>query len=371
MKTNCARIPLDYELTYTAGARKTKTTKLSAAVQNAVRKAYGRPDVEGDQAPLAVYFTTDRAGYRLPRFLPKQVPKGQAAAYLGALCNKTVNFRDFMARFWVEHRLYPKPLFHTGDMPFYDTKGGEPAGESAVENPDHIGQPATVAVAGAVSTFLQGFSNLRVEGDPFRAMGDRPSLLVDKDGSSLNPYQLSDGERAFLAVVCDLGRRLALANPALANPLEGAGVVLMDELELHLHPSWQREVVEKLRTTFPNIQFIATTHSPFIVQSLRPGELIYLDHEVFAEYSDKSIEDISENVMDVEVPQKSERYKEMLEAAEQYFRLLRQSPHDAPAVQRAERLYNELAVRYSDDPAFQALLKLERETQLGGDNEAR
>ena len=89
-------------------------------------------------------------------------------------------------------------------------------------------------------------------------------MLVDKHGVSLDLSQLSDGERSFLAMICDLGRRLAMANPdrqVLSDPLHGAGVVLIDELELHLHPKWQREVRQKLRKTFPNIQFIATTHS--------------------------------------------------------------------------------------------------------------
>jgi predicted ATP-binding protein involved in virulence len=97
-------------------------------------------------------------------------------------------------------------------------------------------------------------------------------------------------------------------------------------LELHLHPRWQREVVEKLRTSFPNIQFIATTHSPFIIQSLRPGELITLDPDEFGEYANRSVEDIAEHVMGVEVPQKSERYLEMMKAAEEYYRLLRDAP---------------------------------------------
>jgi predicted ATP-binding protein involved in virulence len=155
-----------------------------------------------------------------------------------------------------------------------------------------------------------------------------------------------------------------LPNPQLGNPLDGAGVVLIDELELHSHPRWQREVVEKLRTTFPNIQFIATTHSPFVIQSLRPGELINLDPEEFGEYSDKSIEDIAETVMGVELPQKSERYQRMMEAAEQYFTLLREMPlRTAEDIRAAEERLNELAAPFSDDPAFQALLKLERESQ--------
>jgi len=147
--------------------------------------------------------------------------------------------------------------------------------------------------------------------------------------------------------------------------------VLIDELELHLHPRWQREVVEKLRASFPHIQFIATTHSPFVIQSLRPGELINLDPDEFGEYSDKSIEDIAETVMGVDVPQKSERYQRMMSAAEEYFWLLREaSSQSAEALRAAEQRLNELAAPFSDDPAFQALLKLERETQSGPDGDA-
>ena len=304
-----------------------------------VRNAYGDPNRADDAAPLAVYYTTDRAGYRLPKKLPDVLPKGQAAAYTGALVNRTVNFRDFMAR-------YRNTLVLEN--------------EERRDNPSYLGDRAVAAISEALTTFLGGFDNLRVQENPLR-------LLVDKDGVSLDLSQLSDGERAFLAVVCDLSRRLALANPILDNPLHGAGVVLIDELELHLHPKWQREVVEKLRSTFPHIQFIATTHSPFIIQSLRPGELINLDPDEFGEYADKSIEDIAENVMGVELPQKSERYQRMMEAAEEYFRLLREPQPRAEAIEIAEQRLNELAAPFSDDPAFQALLKLERETQRGGD----
>lgn len=230
-------------------------------------------------------------------------------------------------------------------------------------NPSYLGDRAVGAISEALSTFLGGFRNLRVEHKPLR-------LLVDKGGQSFDLSQLSDGERSFLALICDLGRRLALANPELSNPLHGAGVALIDELELHLHPKWQREVRDKLLATFPNVQFIATTHSPFIIQSMKPGELINLDPDEFAEYSDKSIEDISENVMGVDLPQKSQRYQEMMKAAEEYFTLVRQPSPDRTLLATAESRLNELSVPFSDDPAFQALLKLERETKARGGGNA-
>lgn len=341
MKITCGDIPIDFAVGFEEGAKAPEVTKLPPAVKAAARRVYGDPNRADDASPLVVYFTTDRAGYRLPKRLPTEVPRGQAAAYAGALFNRTVNFRDFMARFRSSVVLEE---------------------EQRRSNPNYLGDRAVRAISDALSTFLGGFHNLRVELSPLR-------LLVDKDGQSFNLSQLSDGERSFLAMICDLGRRLALANPELQNPLEGHGVVLIDELELHLHPKWQREVRDKLLATFPNVQFVATTHSPFIIQSLQPGELINLDPDEFAEYSDKSIEDISENVMGVDLPQKSTRYLEMLSAAEEYFSLIRQSAPDKSLVAAAESRLNELSVPFSDDPAFQALLKLEREASAQGSEE--
>ena len=70
---------------------------------------------------------------------------------------------------------------------------------------------------------------------------------------------------AINTLVGDLARRLALANQKDPNPLNGRGIVLIDEIELHMHPSWQRKVLPVLRQTFPNIQFIITTHSPQVL----------------------------------------------------------------------------------------------------------
>lgn len=338
MKITCGDIPIEFAVRLEEGAKAPTVTQLSPAVKQAARNVYGDPSRADDAAPLVVYFTTDRAWYRLPKQLSTEVPRGQAAAYAGALFNRTVNFRDFMARYRSAIVLQEEELR---------------------SNPSYLGDRAVGTISEALSIFLGGFRNLRVEQSPLR-------LLVDKGGQSFDLSQLSDGERSFLALICDLGRRLALANPELSNPLHGAGVVLIDELELHLHPKWQREVRDKLLATFPNVQFVTTTHSPFIIQSMKPGELINLDPEEFAEYSDKSIEDISEHVMGVELPQKSKRYIEMMAAAEEYFALVRQPNPDASLLAAAETRLNELSVPFSDDPAFQALLKLERESKAPG-----
>ena len=100
-------------------------------------------------------------------------------------------------------------------------------------------------------------------------------MTVSKNGMEQNVNQLSDGEKCTLALFGDLARRISIANPHMQNPLEGKGIVLIDEIELHMHPSWQRKVLTTLKSVFPNIQFIITTHSPQILGGVDDEYNIY------------------------------------------------------------------------------------------------
>lgn len=88
--------------------------------------------------------------------------------------------------------------------------------------------------------------------------------------------QLSDGEQCYLALISDLSRKLVIANPESQDPLKGHGIVLLDEIELHLHPSWQKGVIDKLKEVFPNIQFFITSHSPLVVSNINAEQLILM-----------------------------------------------------------------------------------------------
>ena len=114
------------------------------------------------------------------------------------------------------------------------------------------------AVKKAMLAMLNGFYDIHIDRKPL-------AMKVKKDGKYFTINQLSDGEKCTIALFGDLARRMALANPERENPLEGSGVVLIDELDLHMHTSWQRKVLGVLKDTFPNIQFIITTHSPQIL----------------------------------------------------------------------------------------------------------
>lgn len=112
---------------------------------------------------------------------------------------------------------------------------------------------------------------LEVLGDEFETVKMRVNplnFMAVKKGMELNLEQLSEGEKCTLALVGDLARRLAIANPSRENPLEGTGIVLLDEVDLHLHPKWQLKIVPLLQEIFPNIQFIFTTHSPKVLGEL-------------------------------------------------------------------------------------------------------
>ncbi len=179
---------------------------------------------------------------------------------------------------------------------------------------------------------------------------------------------LSDGQRSMLAMVADIAYRMAQLNPHLLEnvTLETPGVVLIDELDLHLHPKWQRKVVDNLRKAFPKVQFFATTHSPFIIQSVRLGELIDLNENVgVAEYQDKSIEDIAEQVQGVYMPQRSQRELEMLAAAKEYYRVLEQTKDakDLELKTLKERL-DTLSEPYAEDIAYIAFLEAKRLSAL-------
>ncbi|MFC4995656.1 AAA family ATPase [Rubritalea tangerina] len=103
-------------------------------------------------------------------------------------------------------------------------------------------------------------------------------MLVDKEGQELDVRQLSQGEKSLMALVGDISRRLAMMNPSLENPLHGNGIILIDEVDMHLHPRWQRKIVTNLRRAFPKCQFILTTHSPLVISDPKNVNTLMLDN---------------------------------------------------------------------------------------------
>lgn len=147
--------------------------------------------------------------------------------------------------------------------------------ELAKENENH--KKIIKLIEETIYTFLPGFSNLNLVEDE---ISNELTFCITKSKKILKFTQLSDGERGMLALVFDIARRLIIINLNSENPLQSEAVILIDELDLHLHPKWQRTIVNDLQRTFPNCQFIATTHSPQIIGEVKPEAINIIDKSI-------------------------------------------------------------------------------------------
>jgi len=104
--------------------------------------------------------------------------------------------------------------------------------------------------------------------------------IIKDDGTELPYSGLSDGQRGILALAGDLAIRIVTLNPRAGDDVLSAtpGIVLIDELDLYLHPKWQRIIASVLQKLFPKIQFICTTHSPQVIGELKADRIYSLDH---------------------------------------------------------------------------------------------
>jgi predicted ATP-binding protein involved in virulence len=168
---------------------------------------------------------------------------------------------------------------------------------------------------------------------------------------------LSDGFQNIIRLAADIAYRAIVLNPHLGTQavLETEGVVLIDELDMHLHPTWQKNVIADLKKTFPNIQFIITTHSPFIVQSLKADEVLNLDKNRLS--ADPETLSLEENALFMGIEDSnSTKFSRKAKVAEQYLELINK---EGAFVDSSEEL-EEMLLEFSDDPVFIAKLKMER-----------
>ncbi|RLV58253.1 ATPase [Parashewanella curva] len=215
----------------------------------------------------------------------------------------------------------------------------------------------------AVLKCIEGATELRYD-------ADREELLLTIGDNDPQPFSiLSDGQRSLLALVADMAQKAATLNSHLGEDVlkKTPGIILIDELDLHLHPLWQRRIIEDLRNTFPEVQFVFTTHSPFLIQSLRSGEeLLMLEGMATAELSNKTLGDIAEGIMSAGQSEVSDRYAEMKGVALTYLQTLQEAekaPEDKLNDYK-QRLADSIAP-YAENPAYQAFLEMHRIAKLG------
>lgn len=229
-----------------------------------------KADPSGNQ-PIAIYFGTRRSHPTDEQIKIGRSRGGQAAAFADALSDvRPLHLRDMASWMLAQEALaeeLPRARFHLE------------------------------ALKSAAARFLPTCTGLRATNG-----ADKPRLLISKDGIELDVRYLSEGERGVLVLALDLARRLSQANPVLDDPVrEGVGVVLIDEIDMHMHPLWQRQIVPLLTETFRGCQFIATTHSPQVIGEVAHDRILLIkDGHVYSPARSFGIDSsrVLEEVMD-------------------------------------------------------------------------
>lgn len=158
------------------------------------------------------------------------------------------------------------------------------------------------AVIEAIQTAIPYLKNVSFDNFRLELVAD---CEIEGQPTKRLPHSLmSDGVKRMLGIVTDIAYRCVVLNGFLGRKAvkDSSGVVMIDELDMHLHPNWQRVVVRELKKAFPKIQFVVTTHSPFIVQSVESDELINLDFIMDIPPNELKIDEVATDVMGVDSP---------------------------------------------------------------------
>ena len=243
--------------------RRRQYLRLGKASQQDLRKVIEdilTADREGKgprDLPIVAFYDTDRSVLDTPqrrRGFKTEFPR--YAALEGALSPRT-NFREFFKWFYA--------------------KENEELREQRERRDFEYRSKDLNAIRRAIEGMVPGVSDPRVKLGPLRfAVSVKSETGAPKE---LALDQLSGGYRIVLALAADLARRMAQGNPHLEDPLQSEAIVLIDEVDLHLHPSWQQHVLADLTRTFPNAQFIVSTHSPQVLTTVRPQRIVELRRE--------------------------------------------------------------------------------------------
>jgi len=313
----------------TRNSSKGRTTYSDAQrIKNIALRAYQRSKENGSYPlPLIVYYGTSRI-WDEPRDMGRIKRPSRIDGYLGAI-DPRIRTAKFIR--WMKKQAYA------------DIQDGQSFAYHAVCN-----------------TIKNCFvDDVKVE---YHIRRDRLEISTGEQVLSFD--QLSAGQRGVVSLVGDIAVRTVTLNPQYDKeaPTKTTGIVLIDEIDLHLHPKWQRIFVEALATSFPKVQFIATTHSPFIIQGMRKGKVINLDKPDNIEREptyNRSIEEIVEFVQGVDEPRRSERHKQLSEVAFDYLQKIDKAKFSSNPIEFIAELDGMIG-RFGDDPGTAALLKFKR-----------
>ncbi|MXX38605.1 MAG: AAA family ATPase [Gemmatimonadetes bacterium] len=240
--------------------RKKAEEEMSAHRENLEKALVENSRAESKDMPIVALYGTDRAvsgvpeSVMSPHHLPRRTPRLDALK--GALSART-DFEDLFDWFYFKNyeELREQQERRDFDYPLKDLS----------------------AVRQTISSMLREVFDPRTEVNPPRFVVSWKSEQGQVEKLSLD--QLSGGYRIVLALAADLARRMVQGNPHLDDPLESEAIVLIDEVELHLHPAWQQRILYDLQWTFPNAQFIVSTHSPQVLTTVEPQRIVELARE--------------------------------------------------------------------------------------------
>lgn len=282
-----------WSLTKTRAGRKSNEQSILVDASKLADEYRARlTEQENVSVPLIAFYPVERVVLDIPLKIKEKHSFRQLDGYDNSL-NQGVDFRRFFE--WFRERedsenesVIPedvlKQLEKTLDPSIWQTLQQQQA--SARDR-------QLTAVRVAIANFMPGFENLKVRRKP------RLHMSIDKEGQTLNVLQLSQGEKSLMALVGDIARRLAMMNPGLENPLHGDGVVLIDEVDMHLHPQWARTIIQRLTDTFPNCQFVLTTHSPLVISDGKDVLVYSLDNGELTEVPSQYGQDANSVLLEV------------------------------------------------------------------------
>ena len=264
-----------------------KTTTRDAKEMFAVSKNIQEAVRRGDEVniPLVTYFSTDR--YKKERRDTDISKAGsRMRGYFNAL-DTTTNTKFFL------------DLYYT---------------ETLDEIQNNVVSPLLTAVNAAVRQCL--------DCQAMRYNLKSQELLMVYDNGDFMPFNLlSDGIRCTLAMVMEIAFRCYLLNPHLGEnaPAMTKGVVLVDEIDLHLHPSWQLHILNDLRAAFPEIQFIVTTHAPLVISQIHDCNIYSISEHRVYDFPSQNGRDANYILQQMNVPYIKPDSKDMLD---RYFGLI-------------------------------------------------
>jgi len=219
--------------------------------------------------PIIVYYSSSRINFDINFIKPfknNHYKYNQLSIYENALQSGLDNFNSFLNWFTEEE--------------WYEDK-------MRLEKDTNYRNPKLQVIRTTIEVFLSFFETNRNDFKNLRIKKERSnngnsiitSLIISKNNIDFQLEQLSSGEKMMIMLIVDIARRISIANPSLTNPLLGEGIILIDEIDLHLHPQWQREIIPALNNTFPNCQFIVTTHSPQVLSRLKKENILIIEDD--------------------------------------------------------------------------------------------